>query len=329
MKDTFMLIEDEDIGKSFQQLIEQKFPNSEVYWVKNGKDALQLIQNHKIKIVIFDQKLIPTQELGTNIMREIKKHDNDVIGIFLSAYSLPDDALKAVSEGIFKYYVNKKNIRDEFIPTIMTALQEYQINLEKNAKEYTYLGKIGYKLKKINITVPFIYQKIYVAEKKLVEPMYIFPEEWEDIYIINAGEEQCITQKVELTNIIKVEYETRELSSVDIDIGKIKDLISLSASKQISVDSKLSSENTHKQICEVAKKYKMPDIPEDTSKKYLTAMVFQSNQIFQKYEYWIARQCPYCGTYNYNCYIIYIPTSLTKYRKVNTYSDNTQETVYL
>ena len=147
MKDTFMLIEDEDIGKSFQQLIEQKFPNSEVYWVKNGKDALQLIQNHKIKIVIFDQKLIPTQELGTNIMREIKKHDNDVIGIFLSAYSLPDDALKAVSEGIFKYYVNKKNIRDEFIPTIMTALQEYQINLEKNAKEYTYLGKIGYKLK--------------------------------------------------------------------------------------------------------------------------------------------------------------------------------------
>ena len=147
---------------------------------------MQLIQNHKIKIVIFDQKLIPTQELGTNIMREIKKHDNDVIGIFLSAYSLPDDALKAVSEGIFKYYVNKKNIRDEFIPTIMTALQEYQINLEKNAKEYTYLGKIGYKLKKINITVPFIYQKIYVAEKKLVEPMYIFPEEWEDIYIINA-----------------------------------------------------------------------------------------------------------------------------------------------
>ncbi len=260
-------------------------------------------------------------------MREIKKQDNDVIGIFLSAHSLPDDALRAVSEGIFKYYVNKQNITDEFIPTIMAALQEYQINLEKKAEGYTYLGKIGYKLKKFNITVPFIYQKIYLAEKKLVDPMYVFPEEWEDIYIINAGEEQCITQRVELTNTIKIEYERRGISSLDIDVSKIKDLVSLSASKQISVNSKLSSENTYKQICEVDKKYKMPDIPEDTSKKYLTAMVFQSNQIFQKYEYWIARQCPYCGTYNYDCYIIYIPTSLTKYRKVNTYSDNTQEIV--
>lgn len=327
MKDTFLLIEDEDIGKSFKELIEHKIPNSEVYWVKNGTDALGRVENSKIKIVIFDQKLIPTQELGLNIMRKIKEKDKDAIGILLSAYSAPNDAIKALSEGIFNFYVNKQNIKDEFISTIMEALQIYQINLEERAHEYTYLGKISCKTKVAKIPIPFVKHKVFLAEKKLVDPFYVFPENWENLYIINAGEEQCITQKVEMSNKVKIEKVDRKISSVEANSSKINDLLSLSMSKQLSIDRNASSEKMENKICEVKKNYRMPDIPEDISKTYLSTIKVQSNQIYNKYKCKLAIQCPFCGAYTYECYTTYVPTGHIKYRKLNIYSDNHQDVV--
>lgn len=103
-----LIIENEDIGNHFKALLEKSVENVAVSWVKTKKDAFQILQQENIKVIVFDQRL-DNNELGINIMADIKQQYPSIVGIMLSAYSPPNNTTTAIKHGIMYEYVNKQD----------------------------------------------------------------------------------------------------------------------------------------------------------------------------------------------------------------------------
>lgn len=82
-------------------------------------------------------------------------------------------------------YCNKKEVQNLPIK-IMEALKSYDLSKALNVKkEKIYIGKIYRNI------LPIYPIKFYIISKILVDSNYVFENSWEDLYMINAGEEQC------------------------------------------------------------------------------------------------------------------------------------------
>lgn len=318
--DKILLLENLDIGKNFKAMLEKKIETLSVTWVKSGNEAKEIIKDDVYKVVIFDQRL-DNGELGINVMRELQKIDSSLIGVMISAYSMPNDTIKAIEEKVLCDYVNKEKI-SELIPAVVKALQLYQQNkLLLDASKKEYLGKIN---RKNHIFRPY---KFYLLDKSIVNDSYIFEDQWKELYIVNAGEEQCAKKLMEITNTIRVENEIKNEINTNIQIDKIKSLVGGSFSSQETLSTKATQEQFEKEVEEIERTYKMPPIPQDVLQNYLTTTIFEGNQIFKEYRIIVMRECTLCKECAYYCFKAYVPTNRRKLRKINTYKDGTQEIV--
>lgn len=318
--DKILLLEDEDIGKTFKALLEKTIQTLSVTWVKTGNEAKEKIKTDVYKVVIFDQRL-DYGELGIDVMRELQKIDNNLIGIMLSAFSMPHDTIKAIDEKVLCDYVNKKEIAD-LIPAVIKALQLYQQNkLLLDASHKEFLGRI---YSKYHFFRPY---KLYLLSRTIINYNYVFEDQWKELYIVNAGEEQCVKKIMEITSTIKVENEINNEVNTSINIEKIKSLVGGSFSLQETLSTKVIKENFEKEVEEIEKTYKMPPIPQDVSQNYLTTTIFEGNQLFKEYRVVVAKECTLCKECTYYCFKVFVPTNQRKLRKINTYKDNTQEIV--
>ena len=121
-----LLIENEDTGIYYKELMEKSIDNIEIIWVKNRKDALAAYDEYQFKIVVYDQRL-DNNELGTEVMSEIKKKNQNVLGIMLSAHATPYDTVQAGKNDLLFEYINKSQV--DILPVkIIDALRFYDIN---------------------------------------------------------------------------------------------------------------------------------------------------------------------------------------------------------
>ena len=318
--DKILLLENEDIGNTFITLLEKTIETVSVTWVKSGDKAKEMVKTEIYKVVIFDQRL-DNGELGINVMRELQQIDSSLIGVLISAYSMPNDTIKAMEDKVLCGYVNKEKISD-LIPAVLKALQLYQLNkllLDAPLKEC--LGKI---YRKHHIFHPY---KLYLLSRNLIDDNYIFEDQWKELYVVNAGEEQCFKKSMEITNTIKVENEIKKEINTSVEIEKIKSLVGCSFSSQEISSIKAMEEQFEKEVEEFEKTYKMPPIPQDVSQNYLTTMIFEGNQFFKEYRVVVARECTLCKECTYYCFKVFVPTNRRKLRKINTYKDGSQETI--
>lgn len=318
--DKILLIENEDIGKTFITLLEKKIETISVIWVKNGNDAKKMVKTEIYKVIIFDQRL-DNGELGIKVMRELQQIDINLIGVMLSAYSMPNDTIKAIEDKVLCAYVNKENIAD-LIPAVVKALQLYQQNkllLDVTHKEY--LGKI---YRKHHILYPY---KFYLLSRNIINENYVFEDQWKELYVVNAGEEQRVKKSMEITNTIKVENEIKNEINTNVNVEKIKSLVGGNFSSQKISSTKATKEQFDKEVEEIEKIYKLPPIPQEASQNYLTTTIFEGNQLFKEYRVVVARECALCKECAYYCFKVFVPTNQRKLRKINTYKDGTQEIV--
>lgn len=320
MMNKILLIENEDVGKHYKELVEKSIENIEVIWVKNRNSAIEVVEKQEIKVVVYDQRL-DSNELGTEIMLEIIKIKPMLIGIMLSAYATPDDIAKAAKFEIMYEYINKKNI--DILPfKIVDALTYYNVHRAiQDEPEKQYIGKI-YK----NFSL-FHSLRLYVTKTKLVDNNYVFDKEWEDLYFINAGEEQCVKKAIEISTSVKVVNGSDEKISKELELDKVMNLISAKFSSDRMVKFEESVEEDAKALEEIVKTLKMPDIPQSVEEDYLTTTILQGGQIYEKFEIIVEQECRMCNTLQYFHFIVYVPTNRRKLRKVNTYRFKGQEII--
>ena len=313
-----LLVENEETGKYYKSLLEKSIDNLEIIWVKSKNEVFDFCNREEnIKVIVFDQRL-DNGELGIRIIAELKRNRPDILGIMLSAYALPNDATNAIREGIIFEYVNKNDI-DTLPAKVVDALRYYDVKRMLDSKQNRqYIGKI-YRRNKILIH-PL---KFYITSKAIVDDNYVFEDRWEELYIINAGEEQCHKKSIEISTSVKIENGLSVNSSFGVEMEKIKELIGGSFNSEIE----LSEKETKEIINEVVRTYRMPAIPQSVDEDYLTTTIFEGAQIFKKYQLIVEQECLSCGESIYYSFNVFVPTNGKRLRKINTYKSGKQENI--
>jgi len=126
MKETILIIDDnEDMRKLLSDVL--KTESYKVRTAENGKKGIEELTTNSPEIVLLDVKLPDIH--GIEVLKEIKKADNNIIVIMMTAYGGIQDAVNAMKLGAFDY-VTKPFSNDEIIVDISKALQNRSLKME-------------------------------------------------------------------------------------------------------------------------------------------------------------------------------------------------------
>jgi DNA-binding NtrC family response regulator len=157
-----LIVDDnEDLRFNLISLLESE--GFKTYEASNGVDALNELKSKKPNLVLLDMKL-PGMD-GMKILEEIKKIDNDIVVIMLTAYGDIKTAVKAMRSGVYDY-ITKPFDNEEIALTIRKALETQSLSkevvvLRKKLEEKHYseavLGEseqIKHVLKQVSVIAP-------------------------------------------------------------------------------------------------------------------------------------------------------------------------------
>ncbi len=128
MKSELRLLYAEDekvVRENFLEIFRRYFKNIEV--AENGKKALELYKKDKFDIIILDGSM--PQVSGFNVASTIRKLDDNIEIIMLTAFADTDKLLKAINLHLFSYLV-KPVKNDELDSTLNRVIAK----LSKNTK---------------------------------------------------------------------------------------------------------------------------------------------------------------------------------------------------
>ena len=77
--------------------------------VYNGKDALEIVRNQRVDVVVTDLKL-DGDHSGLTILEEAKNHDSSTEVILITAYATIDTCKQAIKQGAYDYLVKPIDI---------------------------------------------------------------------------------------------------------------------------------------------------------------------------------------------------------------------------
>lgn len=199
-----LVVDDDSMERDgIEYLIKSLNMQFEVVKAKNGMEAIKIVQNGCIDIMIID--IIMPGINGIDTIRDIRMRNSDLIIVIYSAYSKFEYAKQALAEGVTEYLLKPIKI-DEFnqlckklyqlcedkrkflhIQSEVTELKELRMMLEMNrilklkniskCEEET-VNKINTFLKQKPI-VPFL---LYSSENDIITVLNFFKEKLEKIY---------------------------------------------------------------------------------------------------------------------------------------------------
>lgn len=129
-----LLAEDEkELAKLMQDAIGEYFKNFMV--VHNGIDALKAYREHQPHIIISD--ILMPKLSGLELCKELRKENNDIPIIILSAHSEKKQLLQAIDYNVTKYFIKPFDPDEllEYIQTLIPKIKKQKvIKLEENFK---------------------------------------------------------------------------------------------------------------------------------------------------------------------------------------------------
>lgn len=313
-----LLIEDEQTGKSFRELLLKSIEDIDVIWVKNRDQALSQFKKDWFHVVVYDQRL-ENNELGTDILLELKMIDENIQAIMLSAYATPTDTTLASKERILFDFCDKDKI--EKLPAmVIDALRYYNLNKAlKIEHEKKFIGK------SVSIKNLFHPVKYYIVLEVLLDAEYV--DSWKTIYIINAGEKLSKKRAIEITSEIKIIDSTKNETNGSISIDKLHKLINSNFETKTNFFNETTIQENQKWIDEEMRTYELPPIPQSVTEDYLTATMVETGQIFEKYDIEVLQECSLCKSKSFHHFTVFVPTHRQKFRKTNTYRFRNQEII--
>lgn len=129
-----LIVDDEAlVRQSMKMIILRKFPGLvEMLEAKNGKEAVEMYEEHYPDLIIMDIKM-PVMD-GLEAASLILDGTRDPAVVFLTAYADFSFAQQAVKLGV-KDYILKPPKPDEVVEVIQRSLQENHLSFEANLKK--------------------------------------------------------------------------------------------------------------------------------------------------------------------------------------------------
>ena len=127
-KEKILIVDDEKI---IRESLFHWFENEgyQVAVAENGESGLAKCKNEKYDLLLVDMKLPGIS--GLELLKEVKKIDNDTIVIMITAYASVPSAITAFKEGAYDY-VTKPVDPDELTHLVEKALEQKALKFEYN-----------------------------------------------------------------------------------------------------------------------------------------------------------------------------------------------------
>ena len=133
---TLLIVDDEE---KTRRILELNLRNSyTLILADSGLNALQLLKQHTIDIVLTDLKM-PDVE-GEVILEEVRKGDHPVPVIIMTAFGTIDNAVTMMKQGAFDYIVKPVNL--DQLDVALTRAQQHVLLLRENEQLRSQLRSI-------------------------------------------------------------------------------------------------------------------------------------------------------------------------------------------
>lgn len=100
----------------------------DIHTAQGGKDALEIMRQHHIDLVISDQRM--PEMTGVELFEKILKEFPDPIRMVMTGYSDMHAIVDAVNKGKIYYYIAKPWKHDELKLVLDNALEAYRLKME-------------------------------------------------------------------------------------------------------------------------------------------------------------------------------------------------------
>jgi len=143
---TVLIVEDNPSLREILVKVLQKDKDLEVHNAGDGESALEMIKTFKYDVVISDIKM-PFMD-GIELLQRVKKYDNSIVMIMITAHGTVQSAVKAMKLGAHDY-LTKPFSNEEFRMTIQralkhrTVLEENRFYKEREQASYSFENIVG------------------------------------------------------------------------------------------------------------------------------------------------------------------------------------------
>ncbi|MBN2681575.1 MAG: response regulator transcription factor [Bacteroidales bacterium] len=219
-KTKILLVEDDqNLGYILKDYLE--ILNYEIVWEKNGKLGLEAFHKSQFDLCILDV-MLPVMD-GFSLAEEIRKNDELVPIIFLTAKNLKEDRIKGFRAGADDY-VTKPFSTEELSLRIKAILKRYNNGLDIPDKQTNY--QIG------NFSFDYSNQilKINTIEKHLTR------RESDVLRLLYLNKDKVVRREIALQNIWG-EDDYFKGRSMDVYIAKLR--------KHLKEDPRVQIQNLH------------------------------------------------------------------------------------
>lgn len=131
MKYKMMIVDDE---RANLRLLERLFSDDyECLTASSGEEAVQLLRQHDVAILITDQRM--PQMTGLELLKRTAGLRPHMVRILLTGYTDVDALVEAINSGLVYMYVTKPWNNNELKVRVDRALEHYENNKRRNALE--------------------------------------------------------------------------------------------------------------------------------------------------------------------------------------------------
>lgn len=142
-RDTVLFVDDEEniLSSLRRGLIDEDY---ECIFCLSGKEALQIIKNRRISVIVTDMRM-PEMD-GLTLLKEVREIAPSTIRIVLSGYTQLQQILATINQvDIFKFITKPWKLEEEFKVVIGQALEYYNLRIEsENLKKALENRNIAY-----------------------------------------------------------------------------------------------------------------------------------------------------------------------------------------
>ncbi|SLK12037.1 response regulator [Arthrobacter sp. P2b] len=285
--------------------------------VATSREALEIIENHQIKVVVLDQKL--GSETGTSVFRAIRAKDARVKAIMFTGQAEKDEVAKALHSG-YNDYLDKARVAD--LPSVVSKwFHAYQ--LEAALLDHSQAPASVYR--KRQWRAPWKHAvEYYVSGVEVVDSRYIDEDSWRMILEINAGEQREFTRTTRTKTVLQFEEESTSTLKAGLGL-KSGDIAALTSSLESVLTNRFKSVSTEEQEeTDVEKRtYSLPAEPVNPAEFYIVKRRLEETPEWRRLKLYIRSDCTCCGNSHRTELRVNQATGKVASRVVNVMSDGT------
>jgi DNA-binding NtrC family response regulator len=141
-----LIVEDDDLMRELMTKI-LAGEHYHIFQASSGEEALQLIQEQTIDLVLTDLRLAGMS--GLQLLTEIRALDQEIVVIMMTAYASVETAVEAMRKGAYDY-LTKPFINDEIRVMLRRALNQRHLSRENRhlkrelRERYRFENIVGY-----------------------------------------------------------------------------------------------------------------------------------------------------------------------------------------